>query len=164
MFDYDINRSQKRCSVTDRVFEPGETYISALFEADEGYTRKDFAKDKWEGPTDACIGWWQCKIPETNQERVYWAPDDVLIAYFENLLERQDHPNVLFVMGIVLVRRKILKMAPNETDEDNRQLMVLQTADRSKTYHVPIVEPSHQEIDRIQKELAEQLFTDQPPN
>ena len=164
MIDYDVRRSQKRCSVTDRVFEAGEKYLSALVETEDGYERIDFASDQWQGPPDACIGWWHCRVPETSKGRVYWAPNDVLLAYFEDLYEKQNHPLTLFVMGIVLARRKILKMGQNEKDEYNQPLMVLESADKSKSYKIPMMDPDPGKVTSIQQSLAEQLFTDQPPD
>lgn len=131
-------------------------------ETDEGYERLDFSEEQWEVPKSACIGWWTCQAPESTKGRVYWAPNDVLLAYFESLLAKPGLAKICFVMGILLVRRKVLRMLPNEI-EQNQSLMVLEAIDKSQTYRVLIEEPSPTEVKQIQQELAEQLFTDCPP-
>ncbi len=160
MVEYEIRRSQRRCSITDRPFEPGERYVSALLEIDDGYQRLDFSIDQWNDPSDDCIGWWHSKVPAKSPDRVYWAPNDVLLAYFEHLHARQPESTTTFVMGIALVRRKILRMEPNESVE-GRTFMVLETHDSEKQFRVPLLEPSEEEINTIQQQLNEQLFTDQ---
>lgn len=159
MFEYDVRKSQRRCSVTDRVFEPGESYFSALMETDNGFERLDFSSEHWNEPSNDCVGWWHSRVPEKNQGRVYWAPNDVLIAYFEQLLAKQPDSNTTFVMGIALVRRKVLKMAPNENIE-GQSFMILESTDGEKRFQVALSEPSQQDIRKIQDELSEQLFTD----
>ncbi len=161
MVEYDVHRSKRRCSTTDRLFEPGERYVSVLVEAGDGYARHDYCLEQWKELSLESIGWWYSRVPEKNSKQVYWAPNDVLLAYFEHMLENQPPSTTLFVLGIALVRRKVLKMGPNEIDDDGVNVMVLEVPNSEKMYRVPICEPSPEEISTIQAELSEQLFTDQ---
>ena len=81
MLKFDFKKSSRKCFESEREFQPGEEFYSALFECDDGSTeRRDFSSDHWDGPTDETIGWWKSRVPELGKGRVYWAPKKVLLS------------------------------------------------------------------------------------
>ena len=161
MIEFDIKRSQRRCCVTDESFQPGDTYYSALVEQSDEFVRQDFCADAWKGPPENCVGWWKCQIPASHPNRVYWAPNDVLIAYFQQLIDRPDKADTLYVMALLLIRKRLLRIESIETDNDGNEIMQLSSAKLGKI-RIPQRSPTERQVSEIQNELCEQLFVDAP--
>lgn len=161
MQQYDFRRAGKKCSVSDRSLEPGEIYWSALIELADGQTsRIDCAQDSWEGPDDDCIGSWKQQVPDLDTGKVYWAPRSVLLAYFQHHIEKKN-ADLVFVMSLLLVQKRILYLKTTvDTDEGRASILVDRTS--SNTYEVPDMDIDDEQVQRIQNELAEHLFSNQP--
>ena len=162
MLNFDFKRTNRKCSASDRPFERGEEFVSALVDVDGELVRKDFALKSWKEPPENCIGWWKSRMPDLDKGRVYWAPTDVLLAYFEHLIEQPDSQDAAYVMAVLLVRRRTLHMV--ETDETTEPpTLIVHHRKTGTDYRVTAVDiPSHR-ITEIQDELAEHLFTNQAP-
>ena len=50
MTEYQIQPNTRRCAITGREFRPGETYFTALVEADGQFVRQDYSGEAWTGP------------------------------------------------------------------------------------------------------------------
>ena len=162
MSNFEISRTNRKCSVTHRELERGEEFISALVDDDGQFKRRDFSIESWQEP-DNCIGWWKCRIPDLQSGKVYWAPRDVLMAYFEKLLSRPDRLDFAFVMSLVLVQKRILKLLDTDQSTDPPTL-TLRHHQSKRTFRLPEANVSPERIALIQQELAEQLFTDHAPD
>lgn len=162
MLNFDIKRSSRRCAISDRPFESGEEYFSALIDVNGERIRQDFAIESWSQPPENCIGFWKSKMPSLDKGRVYWAPHDVLLSYFQHLVDDPDSADIAYVMAVLLVRKRSLQMI--ETDDSTEPPTLVVHHRKTKTdYRIPAIEiPSHR-IKEIQNELAEHLFTDHAP-
>ncbi len=167
MMDFQIKRSGRRCHATDRELTPGEEFISELVAADSGaptdFERRDYCLEAWQGPVDGSIGWWRSRIPEPDSGKVYWAPADVLREYFARLQQSTDNRAEAFVMAMLLVRKRLMRMEAEEIDEQDQPWLVVRDSASRQEHRVAVVELSPAERAGIQQEFAEQLFTDQPP-
>lgn len=162
MMDFQIKRTGRHCQETDRELKPGEEFYSELICESAALVRKDYSAEAWQGPDANSVGWWRARIPQMDGGRVYWAPREVLLAYFESLRDLPTVPPAAYVMALLLVRKRILQWV--DTRETPRgEIMELKYVKENKTYEVAVVELSDQQINGIQQELAEQLFMDQPP-
>ncbi len=161
MQQYDFRRGGKKCSATERLLDPGEIYWSALIELADGQTtRLDFSTDAWEGPGDDCIGFWKQQVPDLDTGKVYWAPRSVLLAYFRHQLEK-NRPEFAFVMSLLLLQKRILSLKDSiETEDGTASILVDRKT--SETYEVVDMDVADQQIESIQNELAEHLFSNQP--
>lgn len=162
MLNFDFKRTSRKCSVSDRPFERGEEFVSALVEINGELVRKDFALGSWEEPPENCIGWWKSRMPDLDKGRIYWAPNEVLLTYFQHLLEQPDAQDAAYVMAVLLVRRRTLQMI--ETDESTEPpTLVVHHRKTNSEFRVAAIDiPSHR-ITEIQTELGEHLFTNQAP-
>jgi len=161
MAEFDFKRSGKRCSVTDRAFAPGESYVSALIEVDDDLERRDFCLAEWAEPPEDCVGWWKTQVPEATEGRVFWAPDEVLLSYFDHLHELPDRQDVAYVMALLMVRKKLFSLE-EFVDSPSGQRMVVLNRREKQTLEVDVVELPPDRLAKIQHELEEKLFTDQP--
>lgn len=161
MIDFDFKRSSRRCHVTGREFNPGETYISAVFQIDEGVLeRRDYGIDQWTEPPEDCVGWWRCTVPLPEEGKIYWAPRRVLISYFESLFDQPELEDLLYVTALVLVQRKVLKLVLSERNESGVEQMIVIDTRSKKEYQVPVVDVAGPRVSEIQAELSQKLFTD----
>ncbi len=161
MADFDFKRSSKRCSVTDRTFAPGEKYVSALIEADDNLERCDFSLEEWKEPPENCVGWWRTQVPEATEGRIFWAPDEVLLSYFEHLSQAPGHEDVAYVMALLMVRKKLFTLE-EFVESPSGQRMVVLNRRAKETLEVDVIDLPPDRLAEIQTELEEKLFTDQP--
>jgi len=87
MLDFDLQRCSRRCSVSDRELKDGETCYSVLVPQGGEVVRLDYSAEAWPGPPASAIGWWQSTVVDPNAGRPHWAPNDVMLNYFERLLD-----------------------------------------------------------------------------
>ena len=110
MLDYEIDRCSRRCAATDRELKDGETCFSALVPESAAVVRRDYAAEAWQGPPENTIGWWKTTIVDPQAGRPHWAPNDVMLNYFERLLEDSGAEDARYVLALLLIRRRILRV------------------------------------------------------
>ena len=159
MQQYDFRRAGKKCAVGERLLLPGEVY-SALVELPDGQlSRVDYSEEHWD-PEGDYVGSWKQQISDLETGKVYWAPPEVLPAYFKHQLEKQQH-ELAFVMSLLLLRKRMLQFKEN-IDDDDGQLSILADRKSSEIFEVRDVDIATDKIELIQQELAEHLFSNQP--
>ncbi|HLA84656.1 MAG TPA: hypothetical protein VJL29_07670 [Thermoguttaceae bacterium] len=157
MIDYEIQRCAKRCHATDRELKPGDVYYSVLV-IDHGEPRRhDYSPEAWTGPPEGAVGWWKAEIPSAKAKRKHWAPNDVMLQFFDELENQPDKQDVRYVLSLLLVRRRVMRHEETERDADGRELLVLYCPRRDETYRVPAVAPTPVRATQIQQELAQLL-------
>jgi len=160
MPNFDFKKSSRKCYECDRTFQPGDGFFSVLLETEDGSPdRRDFGVEHWGGPPEDCIGWWKCSVPEIGEGQVYWAPKQVMLAYFESVLSKPATQDIAYVAGLLLCQKRILKM---EDNRGNESIMVLKDRSSNNVFEVPVAELTSQRLNEIQEELSERLFMDQP--
>jgi len=122
--------------------------------------RYDYAADAWEGAPENAIGWWKSHVPDHRGEKMRWAPNDVMLHYFGQLEGNAEKEDVRYVLALLLVRRRILRMEELEEASVDAEEMTLFCAKNETTHHVRVAQPSPERIAAIQEELAELLFSD----
>jgi uncharacterized protein YbaR (Trm112 family) len=156
--DYELQRCTRHCEATGRELAPGEEFYSALVDAGAELQRHDYAKEAWQGPPEGCIGWWKSQIPTPEAKRMHWAPNDVMLQFFEELEQKLDRQDMRYVLALLLVRRRVMRLEESERDPEGRELLVLYCPRRDVTYRVPVVLPEEARVGAIQDELAAMLF------
>ncbi len=162
MIEFDFKRSSRRCHASGQEFKPGEIYYSALVEEGDELLRRDFSQAAWQGPPDDAIGWWRSQVPDHDRNRVYWAPSEVLLAYFQKLSQRSEKKDTLFVMSLLLQRKRLLSVVETHGEPAAPDATVVRSAKLDADIVVASCTPTPDRIREIQAELCEHLFTDQP--
>ena len=162
MINFELKRTNRKCSVTQRAFNSGEEYYSVLIDEDGELVRKDIAAEEWDEPPENCVGWWISKVPDLEHGKVYWAPKDVLISYFQYLVDQPDQTDTAYVMAILLLQKKQLRLL-DTTTEDEVEWMNLSCNATKEKFTVRVVPVPDNRVAAIQNELAEKLFTDVAP-
>lgn len=158
MLDFEIQRCARKCAKTDREFQAGETFYSVLISENAEVVRRDYGQDAWDGPPEDSLGWWKCQLPETNAKKGHWAPNDVMLDYFERLQGQAEQEDVRYILALLMTRRRIVRLEETEHDESGREVLVL-FCPRTETEHrVPVVMPDPERGKKIQDELVQLLF------
>lgn len=152
--DYEIQHSDRCCSVTGRTFVPGDVYYSVVMAEGAGLRRCDYAAEAWQGPPADAVGWWKAEVPPRNAARKHWAPNDVMLHFWEELADCPDKQDMRYVLTLLLVRRRVFRVEEEGRDEQGREILVVYCARRDATYRVPAVVPEPAKVDQIQEELA----------
>ena len=159
--DFEVQRCSRHCAATERELSPGEVYYSALLAEGAGVERRDYSREGWNGPPDGTVAWWKSRIPDRATKRKRWAPNEVMLRFFEELDQRgddlQSHDDMRYVLGLLLVRRRVLRQEESERDEDGNEVLVLYSPRRETTYKLPTAIPHGERINEIQDELARLL-------
>lgn len=160
MFEFDIQRSTKRCAKTEREFRPGETYYSVLVSEGAEIVRYDYSQEAWSEPPENTVGWWKSLMPEPNSKKVNWAPNDVMLHYFEQLENDPTKADVRYVLALLMVRRRIVRLEDTETDEEGHEQLVLYCPKNEADYKIPVLDPAPERAAEIQDELSKLLYAD----
>ncbi|MBN2474119.1 MAG: hypothetical protein JXB62_05905 [Pirellulales bacterium] len=155
--DYEVQRCTRHCAVTGREFSPGETFYSVLLLEGAETLRNDYSVESWNGPPEGALGWWKSQIPDRNANRMQWAPNDVMLQFFDELAEQPDKQDMRYVLSLLLVRRRVMRLEESERDPQGREILVLYCPRRDMTYEIPAVMPGAPQIEQIQQELARLL-------
>jgi hypothetical protein len=159
MLDFEIRRSARRCAKTDREFMQGETFYSVLVTAGAEVVRYDYCQEAWEGPPEHVIGWWKTELNESAAKK-YLAPNDVVLHYFQQLEAQPDRADIRYVLTLLMIRRRIVRLEETETDGAGHELLVVFCPRNEVEYRVPVTPPNPQRANEIQEELAKLLYAD----
>ncbi len=159
MLDFEVQRCTRRCAKTDRELRPGEWFYSVLVSEDSVIVRHDYCTDAWEEPPEDAVGWWKSQMPEANARRANWAPNDVMLDYFQQLDGQTDKRDVRYILALLMVRRRILRLEENNVDEEGGEFLVLFCPRNDMEYRVAVAGPDAARAEEIQEELAHLLLS-----
>lgn len=157
--DFEVQRFTRHCAKTGRELKPGETVYSMLVSQGAQVSRQDFAAEAWEGPIEGSLGWWKSQVPHKETKKAHWAPNDVMLELLEQLEMQPDKHDMRYVLSLLLVRRRVVRMEDTEKDELGREVSVLYCPRREATYKIPTVMPDDERTREIQEELSRLLFS-----
>ncbi|QDU95759.1 hypothetical protein [Lignipirellula cremea] len=162
MIDFPWQRFTRRCAALDRELQAGEEYYSVLVAKGADVIRQDYCAEGWEGPPEASLGWWKAKMPDDTGQKAHWAPNEVLLNYFEQLEQRPDKQDMQYVLALLLVRRRLLVLESTATNDAGEEEFLLSCPTLDREFHVAVQEPTRQQVEQIEAELSQLLFTDAP--
>lgn len=116
--------------------------------------RYDYAVESWPGPPEAAVGWWKARIPRRDAARKHWAPNDVMLDFWDRLADQTDKQDMRYVLTLLLIRRRVFQLEDQRRDPNGEEVLVILCPRRDATYEVTAVLPEQQRIDQIQEELA----------
>ncbi|HEY1067715.1 MAG TPA: hypothetical protein VGE52_16445 [Pirellulales bacterium] len=157
--EIELPRFTRKCSVTQREIQPGETFFSAVVpEGDDGLTwkRLDFCKEAWKGPPEGVSAWWKAKLPARETGKAKAAPNEVLGRLFVELYDSQTRPDMLYVLTLLLLRRRALRQEDEAEPDPN--FVVCTGFHDDVIYRVPVVDLSAERADALQAELDALLY------
>lgn len=165
MEDYSIqNSGTGECCITHRPFRPGEEFAAVLFEVNGNFVKKEYSLEAWkeQKPENFHAMWIsRMPVPQSGPKRSRTAVNDVLLAMFDQLRIQCEAPDKLYVLSLLLVRRRIMRIE-DQFDENTPNQLRLYSPFRDEYYQIPAVTPNAERQAEIQAELTEILTGNAP--
>jgi hypothetical protein len=159
--DFEVQRCTRHCAASGRELAPGEMFYSALLSEGAAVARHDYSTEAWAGPPEGALGWWKSQMPplESKSRKTQWAPNDVMLQLFDELAEQPGRADMRYVLTLLLVRRRVLRLEDTEQSESKQEMMLLYCPRRQTEYRVAVTMPDAARADQIQQELAGLLLS-----
>ncbi len=156
--DDEVQRCTRHCATTGRELQPGEAFFTTLVAEGATLARHDYSCEAWTGPPDGVLGWWKSRMPEATTKKAQLAPNDVILQLFDQLAEQPDKADMRYVLGLLLVRRRVARQEDSDIDDEGREWMVMYCPRREATLKTLVSMPSDARAAEIQDELARLLY------
>lgn len=157
LVDFDVAHCSRRCTVSGRTLSAGESYFSTLHIEHGVPVRRDFAADAWRGVDEGAVAWWRSRVPEGAEDRPKLAPSDVLLNLFAELADAPTEMEFRYVLGLLLLRRKLVKLEGNHRDVLG-ELMTLECPRRDERFELRVAAPSTERAAELEQRLIELLY------
>jgi hypothetical protein len=151
--EYDVQRCTRHCAATGRELAEGEEIFSTLTVEGGEVHRRDYAAEAWTSPPEGIVGWWKSQIPVTEARKPPLAPSEVLLNIFRELEGKETQADLRYVLALLLVRRRLLRLEENETDDQGVEWLVVYCPRDEVTDRVRVTDPSSQRIAEIEAQL-----------
>lgn len=158
MLDFEVQRCTRHCAATDRPLEPGEAFYSVLISDGPEITRRDYSEGAWNGPPPGALGWWKSQMPGSDRHKPRLAPNQILLELFLKWQDDASKTGIRYVLTLLMIRRRVLRLEATEPAEDGTAEMVLFCPRLDETFRVRVAEPTAERVAQIQAELGELLF------
>jgi hypothetical protein len=159
MHDYAVNRCSRKCAVEQRPLESGERYVSMIVDRNREITRQDISETAWTEPPENCIAWWRSQMPTREAAHRVPAPNHVLLDTLIELCESPEDTQLAFVLGLLLLRRRVLQEASKSIEND--EFWVLSHPIDGTEYFIPNVQCDPTELASHEERLMELLYIEQ---
>lgn len=167
--EFEIRGGARRCAKSDEPLKPTDHFFSLLREQGDELVREDYSAAHWPGPPAAdtadILAWWESRPSGAAGAGKAMAPNEVLLKLFDQWADDPDLAEARYVLTLLLVRRRVLRIEPVETaalftDPDApapapppAALRVYCTR-RDETYDVPEATPTAERAAEIQQQLT----------
>ena len=165
--EWNIRACSDQCTACGRKFADRERLMSRLCFTPEGYQREDYCAACWPAAGTAGAGsvsaWsakWLAPAPK--------APEPLKRETAESLLRElmeTDDPakrNVIFILAVMLERRRILTEKEVQVQPDGRKIRVYEHKQTGESFVVPDPGLRLREIESVQREVLELLGAPAP--
>jgi hypothetical protein len=158
LLEFELKNCSRTCATTARPLVPGEVYFSVLVSVGNDFARQDYSVDAWQGPPEDCIGWWRSRVPTKDDTQLRLAPTDVMLNLFEALEDRPEELAFRYLLGLLLLRRKMLRRDDSRRDAQGREVLTMHCQRRQKDYDLIVVEPETEQAAKLQEQMLNLLY------
>lgn len=122
-----INKGSKVCVLCEKTFVEEEVYLSALYDENNAFTRRDFCVECWDKKGEGdFFSYWKTKVPKKPEAVQRYATIDVFYDLFNKLENENDvsRVNFRYVLSLYLMRKKVLKLKTSHKSNGNEYLVL----------------------------------------
>ncbi len=190
LLDIKVNRCTRRCFAEDRPLREGESYFSVVIEQGDDLIRRDYSASAWTSPPEGTLGWWKGQMPSASAVQWVLAPDSVLVDLLRQLGgpqgviaadksesgerrtegdNRRDRVALRYLLAILLLRRRVVRMADTRMHEDaepgdsHSESMRLEVVTDGSEIDVETCPIARSDLDRLQAAMHELLYCEASP-
>ncbi|MDA1043846.1 MAG: hypothetical protein O3C57_01340 [Verrucomicrobia bacterium] len=126
--DWDIRSRGTKCNACEKGFEDAQTFHSSLTFGEEGYQRTDFCQTCWDaGQKDipSVVSYWLGKFKSPPPPAEEAVKKETAESLLRKLMEEDDPDmhNVIFILAVMLERKRILVERDVHTRENDQALV-----------------------------------------
>ena len=152
---YELGRPTGKCSISGADIVVGEKFMAALRETPAGFERLDISMSAWpQFERKDIVGFWQTTMPAAEQKKKLFVNDEVLCELFERLRDTEEPAklNFRFVLGLILMRKKLL-VYEGTRSEEGKDIWMLHL--KGKEEKLDLIDPKLNEA--AMTEVSQQL-------
>ena len=159
--DWDIKPRDEACHACGTAFEDRQVYHSCLVFGDAGYTRADYCAVCWQqhADTHASYSVWQgvFRLPPPEPEEPL--KKETAESLLRRLMEEEDpaHVNVIYILAVMLERKRILAEKDVQTHEDGSMIRIYEHRKSGETFLVPDPRLSLDQLEPVQEQVLAML-------
>ncbi len=125
--EWSINRGSHVCFLCEKNIPDEEVYLSALYDENNEFLRKDFCVECWDKKSsNNCFSYWKTKISKKPEKVEKYATIDVFCDLFNKLENEEDlsRINFRYVLSLYLMRKKVLKLKSSHRSNEDEYLVL----------------------------------------
>jgi hypothetical protein len=163
--EWAIKHRADACAVTQRPFAPGEYFYTLLFHDADGYRREDLSEEAWSKRNQNIqpFSFWKSRYePLRPPEPIARENAEQL---FRRLIDSNNPPaNACYVLAVMLERKRIFKQLKTESRGCGRRVLIYEHSATGDVFIVPDPQLRLDELESVQREVAELLDTAGAPH
>jgi hypothetical protein len=166
MTEWDIQARSNACTACHTAFAEKQTYHTLLAMNADGYQRRDLCASCFAGiRRDGVISYWQGQYklpPPPPPEPIR---KDTAETLLRKLVKSSDpaHTGARYILAVMLERKKILRHRDTVHDENRNNILVYEHAQSGESFTVPDPHLRLDQLDEVQRRVAELLQPAQRP-
>ena len=118
------------------------------------FVRKDIAPEHWSGPPEEFVGWWKSTVKHIADSATQPVSRETLLGLFERLTAHPGEADTLYILTLLLIRRKLLRYEQEITDTEGNRWLEVYAQHTNQTYQVPVAMPDQERLEAIQVQLT----------
>jgi hypothetical protein len=158
--EWTIKHRANCCAVTQRPFNPGESFYTLLFRDADGFRREDLSEDAFRSRNENIqpFSFWRTRFEPPPPP----APEPVAKEDAEALLRRllgeenPAHARASYVLALMLERKRVLKQVKSESGEEGR-VLIYEHAKTGDAFIVTDPQLRLDELETVQREVGDLL-------
>ncbi|MFO7869886.1 MAG: hypothetical protein R6V03_00430 [Kiritimatiellia bacterium] len=161
MADWDIKPLGESCRACSRPFEDGETCYSTITFGPEGCERADYCDTcwfEWERPNSGYSAWrgvYRAPAPEPEEPVKKENAESLLRRLMKD--ENPEHRNVVYILAVMLERRRLLTHRDTQVRDDGTKLIVYEHKKTGETFLVPDPDLALDSLREVQQQVVAML-------
>lgn len=161
MAEWNIHKPLGSCSGNGQEIEPGEDYIGALVDTEEGLERRDFCRAFWEQEQPEVFCYWRSRLPQAEQKKQLFVDDEMLVAFFNRLADEVDPERIQFrfVLALILMRKRRLKYDGTKM-QDGQEIWQLKVTGEKRVVEVLNPHLGEEQIEQLSGQIGDVLNAD----
>ncbi len=162
--NWSVRKCSKVCDKCEKEFAHKETIFSRLSFDKGEYVREDFCKECWDQTNPGLSSWQTLFIvpPPPAEEAVKKENAESLLRKLMSK-ENEEDLNAIFILTVMLERKKILVERDVQSTEDGRKLRIYEHKKTGESFMVVDPELKLNELEQVQEEVVV-LLGGQPRN
>jgi hypothetical protein len=164
--DWDIRPLGQACGGCGNAFADGQHYRSGLVFGKEGYVRTDFCEACWDKTqsSSSLFSAWRGVYRKPPPQAEEPLKKETAESLLRRLMETEDRTrtNAIFVLAVMLERKRILAERDIRTRDDGVRVRVYEHKRTGETFLIPDPGLRLDQIEHVQREVVE-LLGGSPP-